>query len=191
MVTPRAVGKKDVCLRVATIQSRKLAWLTLEPFARADPAISFHTVGSCLSESPPDRKSPGRLSHLPQNLFARNSPIHHPHAFCFSIGLLDLVQKIAERAAITGIALHHFVGQRETIGGDHQRNHHLQTVRPFIATVSVPGFGVFSIAPSKYVLVRSSLGISRSSGNKLRFAYSCCSSSNTNSVLRHAACAGR
>ena len=58
------------------------------------------------------------------------------------MSLLDLVQKIAERAAITGIALHHFVGQGETIGGDHQRNHHLRTVRRFIATVSVPGFGV-------------------------------------------------
>jgi hypothetical protein len=59
---------------------------------------------------------PGWLSHLPQNLFARNSPIHHPHPFCFSISLLDLVQKIAERAAITGIALQHFVGQRKPSG---------------------------------------------------------------------------
>src|ERR1700688_3143813 len=33
--------------------------LTLNPSARVDPAISFHTVGSCLSGFPPDRKSPG------------------------------------------------------------------------------------------------------------------------------------
>src|SRR3984957_2555661 len=37
-------------------------------------------------------------------------------------------------------------------------------------------------------LSTASAGISRSSGNKLKFAYSCCSSSNTESVLRHAAC---
>src|SRR5208283_3472761 len=37
---------------------------TLEPAARADPATSFHTAGSCLSLFPPDRKSrvPGPAS---------------------------------------------------------------------------------------------------------------------------------
>src|SRR5260370_32610690 len=55
---------------------------------------------------------------------------HHPHAFCFSIGFLDLVQKPAEGGATTGVAVQDFVGQREAIGGDHQRNHHLQTVGP-------------------------------------------------------------
>jgi hypothetical protein len=70
------------------------------------------------------------------------SECRDPHAFCFSVGLLNLVEKIAQRGAITGIAVHHFVGQRETIRGDHQRNHQLQTVRPLIATVTVLGLGV-------------------------------------------------
>ena len=39
-------------------------------------------------------------------------------------------------------AVHHFVGQRETVESDHQRNHDLQTVRALIATVTVLGFGV-------------------------------------------------
>src|SRR5207237_6395341 len=59
----------------------------------------------------------------------------HPHAFCFPIGLLDVVQKTVECGAVTGIAIHHFVGQRETIGGDHQ----LQTIRPFIPAATVLG----------------------------------------------------
>ena len=54
-----------------------------------------------------------------------------------------MVEKTAQRGAITGVAVHHFVGQWKTIAGDHQRNHHLQTIRPFIATVTVLSFGVF------------------------------------------------
>jgi len=38
------------------------------------------------------------IPHLPQSLFARNAAIHHPHPFCSSIDLFDLVQKPAERA---------------------------------------------------------------------------------------------
>jgi hypothetical protein len=85
---------------------------------------------------------PRPIPHLLQYLFARNAPVHHPHPFGFAIGLLDLVQKLAQRCAITGIAIQDFVGQWKTIRGDHQGNHHLQTIRPLIATVTVLGFGV-------------------------------------------------
>jgi hypothetical protein len=62
----------------------------------------------------------------------------------------------------------------------HRRSEDRRSARPKLLLADLPQLG----------RSEASLGISRSSGNKLRFAYSCCSSSSTNSVLRHAACAG-
>ena len=51
-------------------------------------------------------------------------------------------RKVAQRRAIGGVAIHHFVRQRKTIGRDHQRDHELQAVGPPISTVSAFGFRI-------------------------------------------------
>jgi hypothetical protein len=77
---------------------------------------------------------------------------HHPHPFCFALGLLDLVQKTAERGAIAGIAVHHFVGQRETIPGDRQSYHHRKS-----SSTSSNGFSEVIVSNTSLILSQQAL----------------------------------
>ena len=82
------------------------------------------------------------IAHLRQNRFGRNPPVHHPHPLGLPVGLLDFVEEPSQRGAVRGVPVHHFVGQRETIRGHHQRHHNLQAIRPAIAAVAALGLGV-------------------------------------------------
>ena len=90
---------------------------------------------------------PLRLAHLFQDGFARYAAVHHPGPFRFAVGLLNLVQKGSQRRPVRRVAVHHFVGQRETIRRDHQRDHQLQAVRPPIPAVTAPCFRVLFHLP--------------------------------------------
>ena len=62
------------------------------------------------------------IPHLFQNGFAGNPAIHHPYPPRFAVGVLDLLEKAGQRGAVRRVALHHFIGQRQPVGGHHQRN---------------------------------------------------------------------
>ena len=90
---------------------------------------------------------PGEVAHLRQQGLGRNAPVHHPHPPRLPIGLLDMIQKTAQGRAIARVAVHHFIRQRKAFRRDHQRNDHLQTVRPVIPTVPTFGFlNLFGLA---------------------------------------------
>src|ERR1035441_6453621 len=59
-----------------------------------------------------------------------------------AIGVFNLFEKAWQRSAIRRVALHHLIGQRQPIGGHHQRDHQLQTVRSLIPAVAAFGFRV-------------------------------------------------
>ena len=50
--------------------------------------------------------------------------------------VLDLVEKLLERAVVFGVARQHFVGQRKTLRRDDQRDDHLHTVAALVAAVA-------------------------------------------------------
>src|SRR5712691_2580949 len=85
---------------------------------------------------------PFRIAHIFQNGFAGNAAIHHPYPARFAVGVLHLFEKAWQRGAIGCVALHHLISQRQPIGGHHQRNHQLQTIRSFIPTVTALGLRV-------------------------------------------------
>ena len=85
---------------------------------------------------------PSRFPHLAQDGFGRNAAIHHPHPPRFSVGLFDVFQKRPQRLMFRRVAIHHFVCQRKSVRRDHQRDHHLQTVRSVVAAVAAFGFRI-------------------------------------------------
>ena len=90
---------------------------------------------------------PFRLAHLVQNLFGRDAAVHHPDPLRPAVGRFDLRQEIPQRRPIRGVAVHHFVGQRKSIGGHHQCDHHLQTVRPPIPAIATLSLGILLHLP--------------------------------------------
>jgi hypothetical protein len=54
-----------------------------------------------------------------------------------------VIQKTAQRRAIARVAVHDLIRQRKAFWRDHQRNDHLQTVRPVIP--AVPAFGFLNL----------------------------------------------
>ena len=56
---------------------------------------------------------------------------------------LDLAQEHPKRFAVGGVAGQHLVSQRQAVGRDHQRDHHLRAVRPLVAAVTVAALAAF------------------------------------------------
>jgi len=81
-----------------------------------------------------------RSAHLFQHRFGRNPAIHDPYASRPAVAEFNLVQKAAQGGAIRGVAIHHFIGQRESFRRNHQRDHHLLRIKPLISAVTVLGF---------------------------------------------------
>ncbi len=84
-----------------------------------------------------------RLTHLLQGIFGRYAPVHQPNPPRFAVLVLNLLQKALERGFVAGVARQHFVGQRKTLRRDHQRNHHLHTIRTLVPAVTKLPFVVF------------------------------------------------
>jgi hypothetical protein len=57
--------------------------------------------------------------------------------------LLDLAEEHPQRLAVGGVAGQDLVSQRQAVGRDHQRDHHLRAVRPLVAAVAVTAFSAF------------------------------------------------
>jgi len=55
---------------------------------------------------------------------------------------LDPGQEVAQGLAVGGVAGQHLIGQRQAIRRHHQRDHHLQAVRPAVPAVAAPGFWI-------------------------------------------------
>lgn len=54
---------------------------------------------------------------------------------------LNRVEDVGERGAVEPVAREDFIGEREALGGDDQREHELFAIGPVIAGVATPGFG--------------------------------------------------
>jgi len=79
-------------------------------------------------------------AHLLQGLFGGNAPIHHPHPPRLAVLLLDTLEEARQRGVVGGIARQHLVGQRQALGGDHQRDDHLHAVAALVARVAEAAF---------------------------------------------------
>src|ERR1035441_4798830 len=89
--------------------------------------LLFMLVDLALGRTYQIERLPFRRAHVFQNGFAGNATIHHPYTPRFAIGVFNLFEKAWQRSAIRRVALHHLIGQRQPIGGHHQRDHQLQT----------------------------------------------------------------
>src|SRR5215471_10049158 len=82
-------------------------------------------------------------AHLRQNFLCGNAAIHQPDALGLAVLALDAREKAAQCRAVTGVARHHFVGQRQSLGCHHQRDHYLHAIGAMVARVSVPALVIF------------------------------------------------
>ena len=68
----------------------------------------------------------------------RSAVIGGAYPMGFTIEPFDLLQELSQGGFVAGIAGQHFISQRITFRGDHQRNDHLHTVRSLVPPVAKP-----------------------------------------------------
>jgi len=66
----------------------------------------------------------------------RDAPVHQPDPAGLAVAGLDLGEEGGEGRAVRRVARQHLVGEREALGGDHEREHHLDAVRPVVPAVA-------------------------------------------------------
>ncbi len=88
-------------------------------------------------------------AHLGQHRLGGHAAIHHPDAPRLAVLLFDLAQEHPQRLAVGGVAGQHLIGQRQAVGRDHQRDHHLRAVRPLVAAVAVAALGCLPASPRR------------------------------------------
>jgi hypothetical protein len=76
-------------------------------------------------------------SHLRQHRLGGDAAIHHPDPPRAAVLPFDLGEEPPQRGAVRSVAGQHLVGQGQTVRGDHQRDHHLRAVGPFVPAVAV------------------------------------------------------
>src|SRR5215831_7238486 len=54
-------------------------------------------------------------THLLQDLFGWNAPIHHPDAPCLAVLLLDARQKAAQSRLVLRVSCHHLISERQAL----------------------------------------------------------------------------
>ena len=81
-----------------------------------------------------------RLAHLLQRFLGGDPAVHHPDPSGLAVLAFDAIKKPAQRGLVRGVARQHLVGQRQTLGRDHQRDDHLHTVGPLVARIPEAAF---------------------------------------------------
>lgn len=82
------------------------------------------------------------IAHLRQDGFGGDASIHQPDPPRLAVQTFDLTQESPQGGLIRGVAIHHFVGQREAFRRYHQGHHNLLAVRPPIPAVAAPGLRI-------------------------------------------------
>jgi len=75
-------------------------------------------------------------SHLCQNFFSWNTPIHDPGPVGFAVLFFNCPQEISQSSFIAGVSRHHFVGQGKTVRCHNECDDNLDAIRTFITTVA-------------------------------------------------------
>ena len=81
-----------------------------------------------------DRRFGG--AHLFKHLFRGDAPVHDPSAVGLAVLGFDFFDEVRQGGLVGGVARHHFVGQREAVRRDDERNHHLDAIGALVATVA-------------------------------------------------------
>lgn len=74
-------------------------------------------------------------------LVADHATVEHPGAPRATVALFHQLHHAPDRCGVVAVALEHLIGQRQTLGCDHQPNEHLQTIGPRIPGVTTAAQG--------------------------------------------------
>ncbi len=81
-----------------------------------------------------DRRIGG--AHFRQHRFGWNAAVHQPDTARLAIHPLDTGQEVAQGPTVVRVAGQHFICDRQSVRCHHERDHHLNAVRPVIARIA-------------------------------------------------------
>ena len=77
------------------------------------------------------------LAHLGEGVLRGHAPVHEPEVADPAVFRLQLPDERHLRLLVARVAGHHFVGERESVRRQDERNHDLEAVAPLVAAVAV------------------------------------------------------